>query len=136
MGDSIDNIPGEPGVGPKGAAQIIQDFGSIENALEHWEEIKNKRYRESLRDNAELIRKTSELADIKIDVSIDLDLEALQSKPPDRAAAYELFKELEFTNLTTEFADAAKATVSSVARNYSIVRTRRELDSLIEKLWQ
>src|SRR5438270_11452731 len=121
MGDSVDNIPGAPGVGPKGAVQIIQDYGSIDNALEHAEEIKNKRYRESLRDNAELIRKSRELAQIKTDISIDLDLEALQSQPPDRAAAYELFKELEFTNLTTEFADAAKVTVSSVERNYSIV---------------
>src|SRR5437763_5071737 len=136
MGDSIDNIPGAPGVGPKGAVQIIQQFGSIENALTNWEEIKNKRYRESLRDNADLIRTSRELAKIKTDVSIDLDLEALQSKPPDRAAAYELFKELEFTNLTTEFADAAKVTVSSVERNYSIVGNQRELDSLIEKLWQ
>src|SRR5207237_502382 len=58
MGDSIDNIPGAPGVGPKGAVQIIHDYGSIDNALVHWEEIKNKRYRESLRDNAELIRKS------------------------------------------------------------------------------
>src|ERR1041384_2429199 len=89
-----------------------------------------------MRTNTKLIRKSRELAEIKIDVSIDLDLEALQSKPPDRAAAYELFRELEFTNLTTEFADAAKATVSSVERNYSIVRNQRELDSLIEKLWQ
>ena len=136
MGDSIDNIPGAPGVGPKGAVQIIKDYGSIDNALVHWEEIKNKRYRESLRDNADLIRKSRELAEIKVDISIDLDLEALQSKPPDRTAAYELFKELEFTNLTTEFADAAKATVTSVERKYSIVRNQRELDSLIEKLWQ
>src|SRR6185436_15638694 len=58
MGDSIDNIPGAPGVGPKGAVQIIEQFGSIENALHSWEEIKNKRYRESLRDNADLIRKS------------------------------------------------------------------------------
>src|SRR5262245_30075053 len=49
MGDSIDNIPGAPGVGPKGAAQIIREFGSIENALARWADIKNKRYRESLR---------------------------------------------------------------------------------------
>src|ERR1044071_1269699 len=112
MGDSIDNIPGAPGVGPKGAVQIIQDYGSIDNALQHWEEIKNKRYRESLRDNAELIRKSRELAEIKCDIDIQLNLDELQSKPPDRAAAYELFKELEFTNLTTEFADAAKVIVS------------------------
>src|SRR6267143_1174489 len=108
MGDSIDNIPGAPGIGPKGAAQIVQDFGSIDNALEHWEEIKHKRYRESLRDNAELIRKSRELAEIKTDIEIELDLDQLLARPPDRAAAYELFRELEFTNLTNEFADAAQ----------------------------
>ena len=136
MGDSIDNIPGAPGVGPKGAAQIVQDFGSIDNALAHWEEIKNKRYRESLRDNAELIRKSRELAEIKTDISIELDLDQLQARPPDRAAAYELFRELEFANLTTEFADAAKAAVSTVERRYSIIKDQRALDSLVEQLWQ
>src|SRR5438105_7918660 len=135
MGDSIDNIPGAPGVGPKGAVQIIQDYGSIDNALEHWEEIKNKRYRESLRDNAELIRKSRELAEIKTDTDIELDLAELQTHPPDRAAAYELFKELEFTNLTNEFADA-KVTVSATERHYLIIKNQRELDRLIEKLWQ
>src|SRR2546427_12002943 len=106
MGDSIDNIPGAPGVGPKGAVQIIHDYGSIDNALQHWEEIKNKRYRESLRDNADLIRKSRELAQIKTDVEIELDLDQLQVRPPDRAGAYELFRELEFQNLTNEFAEA------------------------------
>src|SRR6266496_5053686 len=100
MGDSIDNIPGAPGVGPKGAVQIIQQYGSIDNALNHWEEIKNKRYRESLRDNADLIRKSGELAQIKTDVDIELDLKQLQARPPDRKAAYELFRELDFTALT------------------------------------
>jgi DNA polymerase-1 len=136
MGDSIDNIPGAPGVGPKGAVQIIQDYGSIDNALAHWEEIKNKRYRESLRDNAELIRKSRELAEIKTDIDIELNLDELQARPPDRVAAYELFRELEFANLTNEFADAAKAIVSTVERKYSIIRNKRELDSLIENLWQ
>src|SRR5256884_5548253 len=107
MGDSVDNIPGAPGVGPKGAVQIIQDYGSIDNALEHVEEIKNKRYRESLRDNAELIRTSRELAQIKTDIDIELDLAELQIEAPDRAAAYELFKELEFNSLVNEFADAA-----------------------------
>jgi len=137
MGDSIDNIPGAPGVGPKGAVQLIQDYGSIDNALDHWEEIKNKRYRESLRDNAELIRKSRELAEIKCDIdNVTLNLEELQARPPDRAAAYELFRELEFTNLTNEFADGAKTIVSKVERQYSIVRNKRELDALLEKLWQ
>src|SRR2546426_6653806 len=135
MGDSIDNIPGAPGVGPKGAVQIIQEYGSIENALAHWEEIKNKRYRESLRDNAELIRKSHELAQIRTDVGVELDLDQLQVRPPDRAAAYQLFRELEFTNLTNEFADA-KATVSATERHYSIIKNTRGLEALIEKLWQ
>ena len=137
MGDSIDNIPGAPGVGPKGAVQIIEQFGSIENALEHWEEIKNKRYRESLRDNAELIRKSGELAQIKTDIDMELDLEALAAKPPDRTAAYELFRELEFTNLTQEFADGAVARARVTAeRDYKQIRTRAELAALIQELWQ
>lgn len=137
MGDSIDNIPGAPGVGPKGAVQIIQQFGSIENALQHWEEIKNKRYRESLRDNADLIRTSRELAQIKIDIDIELDLDQLEAKPPDRAAAYELFRELEFTNLTQEFADAAVASALVTAeREYKQIRNQAELESLIQQLWQ
>jgi len=137
MGDSIDNIPGAPGVGPKGAVQIIQQYGSIENALAHWEEIKNKRYRESLRDNAELIRKSHELAQIRTDVSVELDLDQLQVRPPDRAAAYQLFRELEFQNLTNEFADAAVATAHvGTERRYSVVRNKSELDKLIRNLWE
>jgi DNA polymerase-1 len=137
MGDSIDNIPGAPGVGPKGAVQIIQQFGSIEEALGRWEEIKNKRYRESLRDNSELIRKSRELAQIKTDIDIELDLEQLTAQPPDRAAAYELFRELEFTNLTNEFADGAHATLRvNTHRDYTIVRDRASLARLVEELWQ
>jgi DNA polymerase-1 len=137
MGDSIDNIPGAPGVGPKGAVQIIQQFGSIEEALGRWEEIRNKRYRESLRDNAALIRKSRELAQIKIDIDIELDLKQLAAEPPDRAAAYELFRELEFTNLTNEFADGAHATARvNTRRDYSMVRDRASLERLVQELWQ
>ncbi|MEK6336910.1 MAG: DNA polymerase I [Acidobacteriota bacterium] len=136
MGDSIDNIPGAPGVGPKGAVQLIQEYGSIEGALEHWEEIKHKKYRESLRDNAELIRKSRELAEIRTDVDVHLDLNELERRPPDRAAAYELFRELEFTNLKNEFADGAVAARVEGKRTYSLVRTRTELEALTQKLWE
>ena len=137
MGDSIDNIPGAPGVGPKGAVQLIQEYGSIEGALEHWEEVKHKKYRESLRDNAELIRKSRELAQIRTDVDVQLDLHQLERRPPDRVAAYELFRELEFTNLTNEFADGAVAAARVASqRNYSTVRNKAELDALVQKLWE
>src|SRR6267142_6297907 len=78
MGDSVDNIPGAPGIGSKGAVQIIQTYGSIENALAHWEEVKHKTYRESLHNNVELIRKSRELAQIRTDVDVQLDLNQLE----------------------------------------------------------
>src|SRR5919112_5571321 len=68
MGDSVDNIPGAPGIGAKGAVAIVKEFGSIENALKNWEEVSHKRYRESLRDNADLILQSKELATIRTDV--------------------------------------------------------------------
>ncbi len=137
MGDSVDNIPGAPGIGAKGAVQIIQTYGSIENALAHWEEVKHKTYRESLRNNAEIIRKSRELAQIRTDVDVHLDLNQLQARPPDRAAAYDLFRELEFTVLTNEFADAAAATARVASeRRYSIIRNQAELDRVIQGLWE
>src|SRR5436305_11960078 len=136
MGDAVDNIPGAPGIGAKGAVQIIKQFGSIENALKHWEEVKHKTYRESLRDNADLIRQSRDLATIRIDVNIELDLEKLRSRPPDRAAAYQLFRELEFQTLTREFADAASSVEGAITpRRYRIIRKRAELDSLVRGLW-
>jgi DNA polymerase-1 len=135
-GDSIDNIPGAPGIGAKGAVQIITQFGSIEEALQRWEEVKHKTYRESLRDNAELIRQSRELARIRLDVEVELELEKIKAKPPDRAAAYELFKELEFAALTREFADAAIATAAVEGQlNYKIITTAGELDKLVKNLW-
>jgi len=136
MGDSIDNIPGAPGIGSKGAVQIIQQFGSIENALESWQDVKHKTYRESLRDNAELIRQSRELARIRTDLDVELSFEQLKARPPDRSAAYDLFRELEFAALTREFADAARAPVSTIAQNYTLIRNPAELESLTKRVWQ
>jgi DNA polymerase-1 len=137
MGDSIDNIPGAPGIGSKGAVQIITQFGSIEEALNRWEEVKHKTYRESLRNNPDLIRQSRELARIRLDLDVDLDLDHIKARPPDRAAAYELFKELEFSALTREFADAATASAATADGpvNYKLINSRADLDSLIKTLW-
>lgn len=137
MGDSIDNIPGAPGIGAKGAVQIITQFGSIEEALKRWEEVKHKTYRESLHNNPDLIRQSRELARIRLNLDVDLDLEQIKARPPDRAAAYELFKELEFSALTREFADAATQPPAAFDSQltYRIIQSRAELDSLIMSLW-
>src|SRR5215207_830584 len=130
MGDSIDNIPGAPGIGSKGAVQIIQQFGSIEAALAGWESVKHKTYRESLRDNADLIRQSRELARIRVDLDVPLNLDEIKARPVDRLAAYELFHELEFAALTREYADAAieRPAAAEAARNYRIVQTKTELE--------
>ena len=137
MGDSIDDIPGAPGIGSKGAVQIIQQFGSIEAALEGWESVKHKTYRESLRDNAELIRKSRELARIRTDIEVELKLDEIKTRPPDRSAAYELFHELEFSNLTREYADAAGERPATAAseRNYHFVQSKKDLDNLVRTLF-
>jgi DNA polymerase I len=137
MGDSIDNIPGAPGIGSKGAVQLIQQFGSIEAALEGWESVKHKTYRESLRNNADLIRQSRELARIRVDLDMPLNLDEIRARPADRAAAYELFHELEFVNLMKEYADAAveRPASAEVARNYRVVQTKSDLDKLVRTLF-
>jgi DNA polymerase-1 len=137
MGDSIDNIPGAPGIGSKGAVQIIQQFGSIEAALAGWESVKHKTYRESLRDNADLIRQSRELARIQLDLDVPLKLDEIKARPPDRAATYALFHELEFAALSREYADAAEVKTASAAteRNYRLIQTKADLDNLVRSLF-
>jgi DNA polymerase-1 len=137
VGDAVDNIPGAPGIGEKGAVKLIKEYGSIDNALSSWEKVTHKTYRESLRDNVDQIRQSRELATIRTDVNVALDLDQLRSRPPDRAAAYGLFRELEFQTLTREFSDAAGAEVGAVHApvRYRIIRKRDELDTLVRGLW-
>ena len=140
MGDNVDNIPGAPGIGEKGATNLIQQFGSVENALARAAEVKHKTYRESLQNNGEIIRQSVELATVHLNAPVELDLEQLKFRPPNRAEAYKLFRELEFQSLTREFADAATANdvfaVSNVRQNYKIIKTRADLDALVRKLWE
>jgi DNA polymerase-1 len=138
MGDSIDNIPGAPGIGSKGAVQIVTQFGSIEEALRRWEEVKHKTYRESLRHNAEIILQSKDLARIRTDLDVELNLDAIRSRPPDRAATYELFKELEFAALTREFADAAVSLPApdDAPLNYKVIESYSELETLVKSLWE
>ncbi len=102
-GDAVDNIPGAPGIGEKGAKELIQTFGSIENLLKNWDKVKKRAHQESLRDNGELIRMSHELVTIRRDLPIELDLQTLILCEPDRKSAFELFAELEFKSLMREF---------------------------------
>jgi DNA polymerase-1 len=107
-GDASDNVPGAPGIGEKGAKELIQTFGSLENTLQNWDKVKRKTYQESLRDNVDLIRMSRELVTIHRDLPLDLDLQSLVLCEPDRKAAFELFSELEFKTLMKEFLEEEK----------------------------
>jgi DNA polymerase-1 len=107
-GDTIDNIPGAPGIGEKGARELIQNFGTLDNLLQNWDKVKRKAQQESLRDNAEQIRMSRELVTIRTDLPIELDLDALKLCEPDRKSAFDLFSELEFKSLMLEFLDEEK----------------------------
>ena len=102
-GDSIDNIPGAPGIGDKGSVDLIVQFGSVEAALDHASEVARKTYRESLLNNRENILLSKELVTIHCSVPVELQLDRLQTQPPDLAACRDLFTELEFTTLIKEF---------------------------------
>jgi DNA polymerase-1 len=103
-GDSIDNIPGAPGIGDKGSIELIQQFGTVEAALDRADEVKRKTYRESLQNNRENIILSKELVTIHTSVPIEYKLDDMLTQPPDNAACRELFSELEFTTLLKELA--------------------------------
>src|SRR6202790_249096 len=97
-GDSVDNIPGAPGIGDKGAKDLILRFGSVEAALERAAEVEKRTYRESLQNNREQILLSKRLATIHCNVPIDWNLESAAVREPDVAALRELYKTLEFSS--------------------------------------
>jgi DNA polymerase I len=126
-GDSIDNIPGAPGIGDKGSVELIQQFGSVEAALDRAGEVKKKTYRESLQNNRENILLSKELVTIHTSVPIEYSLDAMRTQSPDNAACRELFTELEFTTLLKELAPA----VDNTAISYNLKPTSAELARLL-----
>ena len=102
MGDSADNFPGCPGVGPKTAAKLIAEFGSIDNMLANSSKIKGK-LREKVESAVDDIRMSKILATIRTDVPIDLNLDELKVEEPDFTQLAEIFTELEFKSLLDKF---------------------------------
>jgi DNA polymerase-1 len=106
-GDSVDNIPGAPGIGDKGSVELILQFGSVEAVLERAAEVKRKSYRESLEQNRDTVLLSKELVTIDCRVPLELDLSAMETQLPDIEACRELFTELEFTSMLKDLAPSA-----------------------------
>ncbi len=132
MGDSIDNIKGVPGVGEKGARDLIAKYGSLEELLGHASEVSNKRYREGLLTHAGDARQSRELARIRTDVPVEFNPEAVQYRGATREKCFELFTRLGFRSLVMEYAPTAE----TVGKQYSVVATTDGLEALVAKLRQ
>lgn len=101
MGDSVDNIPGLPGVGEKTAKKYLAEFGSLENLLANTNQLKGKA-KEKIEDNKELGILSKQLATIILDVPIEFDEKSLIMDPPDLEKIQEIFQELEFRRLSEQ----------------------------------
>ncbi|MGC6455000.1 MAG: DNA polymerase I [Coraliomargaritaceae bacterium] len=97
-GDSVDNIPGVPGIGPKTAQKLLAQFDSVEGILDNTDQLKGKQ-QEKLRDHAEQARLSKTLATIQLDVPIQVDLDSLSLHPPEREKLQPLLDEFELRTL-------------------------------------
>lgn len=99
MGDSSDNVPGVPGIGEKTAMKLLQEYGTVENLLEHAADVSGKRAREGLLAHRADALLSKQLVTIKTDVAVDVDWHRFRRRAPDLAALAALFAELEFQSL-------------------------------------
>jgi DNA polymerase-1 len=127
MGDAVDNVPGVPGIGEKGAKQLIREHGSLEALLERAGELTRKNYREGLATHREQALLSKELTTIHTDLPIEPELERLRLDPPDVEALRTLYAELEFRTLLEELGATAEA--GAVEREVVEVATPGELQA-------
>jgi DNA polymerase-1 len=129
VGDSSDNVAGVPGIGKKGAVDLVTQFGSLEALLEHTSQLKGKQ-REALESHRDAARRSRELVTIRTDVPLEPDVESLRYRGASRERCYELFSQLDFRTLVNEYAPDA----SSVQADYRVVSAEPELDALAAHL--
>jgi DNA polymerase-1 len=129
-GDSSDNIPGVPGIGKKTAAQLIEEFGSIEELLKNVTRVKNAKVRDRLIHYAEQARLSRELATLDIHVPLTEELNSLKLGIPDQEKLQKIFKEMEFSRLLKEFT----APPESKEEEYLLITEKADLHRLIENL--
>ena len=129
-GDSIDNIPGAPGIGDKGSVEIIKRFGTVEQALERAAEVERKTYRESLQNNRDTILFSKSMATIDTNVPVELDVDSMRVGEPDVDALRGLFTELEFTSLLKELLPVVEVSETQ----YAEAKTAADIDGVVKAL--
>jgi DNA polymerase-1 len=113
-GDSTDNIPGIPGIGPKTAAQLLEEYGDLDTLLERAGEIKQQKRRENIIANADLARLSRQLVSLRTDVPLEMPLDALVLEPQDGPKLVAFLKAMEFTTLTRRVAETTGADAAEI----------------------
>lgn len=113
-GDSTDNIPGVPGIGPKTAAQLLDEYGNLETLLERAGEIKQNKRRENLIEHADLARLSKQLVTLKNDVPLDVPLDGLVLEEPNGPKLISFLKAMEFTSITRKVAEVTETDASAI----------------------
>ncbi len=135
MGDSSDNVPGVPGIGPKTAAELIQQFGTLEQLLQHAHTIKQTKRRENLQQYVEQARISKLLVTLDQQVPLPLDFEQLQPRQPDPAVFQPFFQKHGFKSLVNKFKSTIPSAVlvpSPSSKNYEMVNTPEKLDEWVQ----
>ena len=132
MGDSADNIPGIPGVGEKTATKLIVQYGSIENAHDHLEEIKPNKAKESLRDHYDMAQLSKTLATINTDSPLEYDYQEARLGNLYTQEAFQLCKRLEFKNLLNRFENVS-AEEETLEENFFTCEDLAGAESIFEK---
>ncbi|HVV45721.1 MAG TPA: DNA polymerase I [Bryobacteraceae bacterium] len=125
-GDAVDNIPGAPGIGDKGAKDLVAQFGSVEAALDRASEVTKKMYRESLQNNRERIELSKRLATIDCNVPIEFEAEKFRMQEPDPALLKPLLKELEFFSHLKEYTESLGVAEDTRPRDFATLATADE----------
>jgi DNA polymerase-1 len=133
MGDSSDNIPGAPGIGPKTASAIIQKYHTIDAVLSHADEITPKKACESIKNNTEQIVMSRFLAEININAPIDFNVEDAAMADFYNEKSYELFKRFNFKSLLKRFDDKITAKEPEAAASYKLVTELDEAEAVFAK---
>ncbi|MFT7677354.1 MAG: DNA polymerase-1 [Planctomycetota bacterium] len=132
MGDTSDNIPGVKGIGEKGAAKLIEEFGSVAGLIERLDEVKGKT-REKIENDMEMLKLSLELVTIDKEVPLDPGLDSIKAPAPDAEALAELFGGLGFQSLVKQVR-AANSKEDEVVRDYVTVRNADDLEAMLKEL--
>ncbi len=129
-GDSVDNIPGAPGIGDKGSVELIKRFGTVEQALDRAGEVEKKSYRESLENNRDIVLFSKRMATIDCDVPVELDLNSMRTGAPDIESLRGLFTELEFTSLLKELLPVVEVTEA----HYTEAKSEADVEAVLRNI--